>query len=212
MWWAVGKTVLKIYGLLWMTAVGGILGSNLSATIGTLLFITENKGLYVQPWAHYGWYVGTALFFIGAICGKFRFINGSALSGRSKQPADTSAFTEANDATAKAPARSNEQSSIPGFVFACGLAGGFLGLLLGGSLLVFTTSYAYSPFASQKTVSSVRVVQEQGPGSAVRRPVIQNSHPVALYICLTPAVLGIIAGAVGGGVITLKYREGKSST
>ena len=192
--WTVGKTALKIYGLLWMTAVGGILGANLSATIGTLFFITENKSDSVQPWAHYGWYSGTALFFMGAILGKLRFLNGTALGSGSKQLADSSATTEANDATTEIPSQSDEQSSIPGFIFACGLAGGFLGLLLGGSLLVFSISYAYSPFASQKAVSSVKVVQEQTLGTAIRRPVILSNHPVTLYLCLTPAVLGAIAG------------------
>jgi hypothetical protein len=207
MLWTVGKTALKIYGLLWLTAVGGILGANLSATIGTLFFIAENKGVHVQPWAHYGWYGGTALFFMGAILGKLRFINGTALGGRSKPSANSSAATEANDATAKTSSQSDKQSSILGFIFACGLAGGFLGLLLGGSLLVFSISYAYSPFASQKAVSSVEVVEEQTAGTAIRRHVIQSNHPVTLYLCLTPAVLGAIAGAVGGGVIVLKYRE-----
>lgn len=205
--WNVGKTALKLYGLLWMTAVGGILGASLAGTIWTLFDNTQNNGVNDQPWAFYGWYGGTALFFIGAILGKLRFINGTALDGRSRPPVASSSAAVANDATAEVTSESNEQSSIPGFIFACGLAGGFLGLLLGGSLLVFSISYSYSPFATQKASSSVKIVNEQIPGTAVRRPVIQSNHPVTLYLCLTPAVLGAITGAVGGGVIVMKNRE-----
>jgi hypothetical protein len=208
----IGKTALKFYGLLWLTAIGGILGANLAATIGTFSFVTENKSINAQPWTHVGWYGGVALFFVGAMLGKLRFINDTALAGGSSQPAYSSAITEANAATTKHASEADEQSSIPGFIFACGLAGGFLGLLLGGSLLVFAISYAYSPFASHTAVSSVKVVQEQTPVTTIRRPVIQSSHPVTLYLCLTPAILGVLAGAVGGSVVVLKYREDSTSS
>ncbi len=47
--WTVGKTSLRIYGFLWMAAVGGILGANLVTAIGMLLFSSENNGVNVQP-------------------------------------------------------------------------------------------------------------------------------------------------------------------
>jgi hypothetical protein len=210
MWWTVGKSILKSYGLLWMTAVGGIIGANLSATIGTLFFVAERKDIYVQPWAHTGWYIGIAVFFLGAIAGKLRFINGTALGGGLERPGDASADAEAVEAKTETPAEPNEQSSALSFVFTCGLAGGFLGLLLGGSLLVFPMSYAYSPFAAPEAVASIKVVQEQPARSAQRRPVIQSSHPVTLYLCLTPVILGAIAGMAGGGVVVVKYGGGES--
>lgn len=67
-----------------MTAIGGILGANLLAIIGTQFFVPENKGVYVQPWSHAGWYIGTLLFFFGAVTGRLHFINGSGL-GRAVQ-------------------------------------------------------------------------------------------------------------------------------
>ena len=211
--WTVGKTSLRIYGFLWMAAVGGILGANLVTAIGMLLFSSENNGVNVQPWAHYGWYGETALFLIGAILGKPRFINGTALGGRSKPPVDSSSATRANDATTETPAQSDEQSRVPGFLFVCGLAGAFLGLLLGVSLLVFSISYAYSPFASQKAVSSVKVVQQQAPGThAYDGPSFKVITLLRCISRLTPAVLGAILGAIGGGFVVWKYREGHPAT
>jgi hypothetical protein len=210
-WWSICKTVLKFYGLLWMTAVGGFLGANLSAIIGTLFFISENKDIDVQPWSHAGWYIGVAVSFAGGISGKLRFINGTALGENPKQSANNSAEAESDETTVSTVAPSNEDSGVPGFILACGLAGGFIGLLLGGSLLVFPMSYAYSPFANSEAVSSVKVVEEQSGPSSVRRPVVQNRHPVALYLCVTPAVLGVIAGAVGGGLVAVRYRDRNSS-
>lgn len=212
MWWTTGKTLLKAYGLLWMTAVGGFLGANLSTLIGTLFFVPENKADYVQPWTHTGWYIGIALFFVAAVWGKLRFVNGTALGDRLDRPASKSAEGEEDGTTATTSSQSSEDSGVPGFIFACGLAGGFLGMLLGGSLLVFPMSYAYSPFATSEAVSSVDVVQEQAPRSGRRRSVVQMNHPVTLYLCLTPAVLGVVGGAVGGGVVAMKYRGSKSST
>ena len=211
MWWTIGKTALKAYGLLWITAVGGFLVANLSAIVGTLFFVPENKAVYVQPWTHTGWYIGIALFFVAAILGKLRFINGTALGDRLDRPATKSADAEGDGRTATTSSPSDENSGVTGFIFACGLAGGFLGLLLGGSLLVFPMSYAYSPFATSEAVSSVKVVEERAPGSATHRRIVQFKHPVTLYLCLTPAVLGVVAGAVGGGVVALKYGERRSS-
>ena len=54
MWWTIGKRVLRVFVVFWMTAVGGILGANLLAIIGTQFFVSENKVEYVQPWSHAG--------------------------------------------------------------------------------------------------------------------------------------------------------------
>ncbi len=194
MWWTIGKTVLKAYGLLWMTAVGGFLVANLSAIVGTLFLVPENKDVHVQPWAHTGWYIGTALFFVAAIFGKLRFINGTAFGDRLDRPAMKSADADGDGTTATTSSPSDENSGVLGFIFACGLAGGFLGLLFGGSLLVFPMSYAYSPFANSEAVSSVKVVEERASDSGTRWSIVQIKHPVTLYLCLTPAVLGVVAG------------------
>lgn len=206
MWWTIGKRVLRVFAVLWMTAVGGILGANLLAIIGTQFFVPENKGVYVQPWSHAGWYIGTLLFFFGAVTGRLRFINGTGLGSRSTQTAEEVTISNDGAAVSAKPEQHKEPSSVLGFVFAGGLAGAFLGFLLGANLLTFWFSLAYSPFAPKEVVSSVEVVHEQQPGSVFKRPVMRSSHPISLYLCLAPASVGVLAGATAAGVIVLKYR------
>lgn len=206
MWWTIGKRVFRVFVVLWMTALGGILGANLLAIIGTLFFVPENKGVYVQPWSHAGWYVGTLLFFFGAVTGRLRFINGTSLGGSSTQTSEEPTTSSDGAVVSAKPEQPKEQSGVLGFVFVCGLAGGFLGLLLGANLLTFWFSLAYSPFAPKQVVSSVEVVHERQPGSTFKRPVMRSSHPISLYLCLTPAAVGILAGVTAAGVIALKYR------
>lgn len=209
MWLTAGKMVSKVYGLLWMTAVGGILGANLSTTIGMMLFVSENKAAQIQPWTNYGWWAGIAIFFVGAIFGKLRFINGSGPDEKPKDSVDNDEDSDA--ATAKPFTPATEQSSSFSFIAVCGLAGSFLGLLLGGSLLVFLFSYAYSPFASQQAASSITIVSEKSPNTAQPRSVMQTNHPSAFYVCLTPAILGLVAGVAAGGVITAVYGRSDSA-
>ncbi|MCC9608956.1 hypothetical protein LOC68_07660 [Blastopirellula sp. JC732] len=207
MWWTIGKRVLGVLGILWMTAVGGILGANLLGIIGTQFFATENKDLYVMPWSHAGWYLGTILFFLGAVTGRLRFINGTSLGSSSGGTADESTAQEEKAVAALKAEQVKETSGVLGSAFAGGLAGGVLGLLLGANLLTFWFSLAYSPFAPQQVVSSVEVVHESQPaGSVFKRPIMRSSHPIALYLCLTPVALGVVGGATAAGVIALKYQ------
>jgi hypothetical protein len=203
----IGKRVLRVFVVLWMTAVGGILGANFLAIIGTQFFSPDNKGDYVQPWSHAGWYAGTLLFFIAAVTGRLRFINGTGLGSPSTLTTDNPTTSIDRAAVSGKTERYKEPGSALGFVFAGGLAGGIVGFLIGANLLIFWFSLAYSPFAPKQVVSSVEVFREQRPGSVLKRPVMRSSHPVSLYICLTPAAIGILAGATAAGVISLKYRE-----
>lgn len=208
MWWTIGMRVLNAFVVLWMAAVGGIVGSNLLAIIGTLFFIPENNAVYVQPWAHAGWYLGTILFFFGAVTGRLRFINGTGLGSMAGQVTQEATARDNPAATDTKHKPQNERSSVLKWVAAGGLAGGFLGFLLGANLLIFWFSLAYSPFAPKQVVASVKVVQEPRPGSVFKRPVLQSNHPVALYLCLTPAAAGTLAGAIAAAVIAFRERPG----
>lgn len=207
MWWTIGKRVLRVFVVLWITAVGGILGANLLAIIGTQFFVPKNEGTYVQPWSHAGWYVGTLLFFFGAVTRRLRIINGTGPENRLSRTAENPT-TNNNEAVISAKTEQQKKpSSALSFVAAGGLAGGVLGFLLGANLLTLWFSLAYSPFAPKQVVASVKVVREQRPGSVFKRPVMRSSHPVSLYICLTPAAIGVFAGATTAGVIAIKYRN-----
>lgn len=210
MWWTIGKTLLQSYGLLWMTAVGGFLAANFSATIGTLFFVPENKAVYVRPWMHTGWSIGVALFFAGAVFGKLRFIQGTALGDTINRPADHVAGNEQAGSEVGTSPQSTEDSGAAGFILMCGLAGGFLGALLGGSLMVFPLSYAYSPFATPEAVAAVDVVEELPARSARRQHVVQINNPT-ISLFLASAVFGVVAGMMGGGFVVWKYGGGKPS-
>lgn len=207
MWWTIGKRVLRVFVVLWMTAVGGILGANLLAIVGTQFFVPENKGVYIQPWSHAGWYVGTLLFLFGAVTGRLRFINGTSLGNSSTQTSEKPTTSNDGAVVSANPKQPKERSGVLGFVFVCGLAGGFLGLLLGANLLTFWFSLAYSPFAPKQVASFVEVAHERQPGSTFKRPVMRSSHPISLYLCLTPAAVGVLAGVTAAGVIAIKYRD-----
>lgn len=212
MWWTIGKRVVRILVVLWMTAVGGIVGANLLAIIGTQFFVPENTSVYVQPWAHAGWYVGTILFFVGAVTGRLRFVNGTGLGSSFRRAAQVATSGSDKAAVPAKPERHKEPGSVLKCLVAGGLAGGFIGFLLGANLLIFWFSLAYSPFAPKQVVSSVQVVREQQPGSVFKRSVMRSSHPVSLYLCLTPAAVGILAGATTAGVIAFKYRGDSQPT
>lgn len=206
-WWTFGKRLLRVVAVFWMTAVGGILGANLLAFIGTQFFVNRNAAEYVRPWSHVGWCLGALLFFFAAVTGRLRFINGSGLGNRSAATAkDPSIGNDGVEVAAKSE-RYEATSGALGFVLAGGLAGGILGFLLGANLLIFWFSLAYSPFAPRQVVSSVEVVREDRPGSVFKRPLMRSSHPVALSICLVPAAIGILAGVTAAGIIAWRYRD-----
>jgi hypothetical protein len=188
-----------------MAAIGGILGANLLAIIGTQFFVPENKAVDVQPWSHAGWYCGTLLFFVGAVTGQLRVLNGTSLRSHSRQPTSESTTSNHEASVLAEPRPDRAPADVLKCLFAGGLAGGFLGFLLGANLLVFWFSLAYSPFAPRQVVSSVKVVREQQPGSVFKRPVLRSSHPVSLLLCLAPAAGGALTGAAVAAVIALKY-------
>lgn len=219
-----GKFLLRIYLLLWISAVGGVIGANAAGTIATLFFLEENKIEFLRPWWHGGWYAGTLLFFVGAAWGKLRMIQGTSLGGFKGDRDGTGQVSEA--ASENKRNTSVERKSAPKLslkvrvgsvckgAFVGGLAGGFLGVLLGGSLLVFWFSIAYSPFAPTGRAANVVGQTNMEPRSAQRRMrepgarlTIRSSNRGGLYLCLVPTVIGIAAGAIGLGTIAFIYPE-----
>jgi hypothetical protein len=83
-----------------------------------------------------------------------------------------------------------------------GLVGGFLGLMLGGSLLLLWFSLAYSPFAPGSWASTITVETIGHDTARPRKRVLTTDHPVALYAFGGPIVFGAVVGAVACGVGT----------
>lgn len=208
MWLTVGKWVVRIYGILFITAVGGFIGANFLGIVGSLFFIPENTAVHAMPWVHGGWYAGTLLAFAGAVTGNVRFANGASLRIRDNLEATTrnnsrgSRQRETGDrertVTNKLP--SSSSAGVLGGMFWMGLLGGFLGIMLGGSLLMFWFSLSYSPYAPAGWGSSVSIAKDPIPGSVISRHSHQTNHPVALKLLYLPALTGAVIGATFGGV------------
>ena len=227
MGWRLGKFVVRIYLVLWMTAVGGVIGANLTGTFGTLFVLEQNRIEDVTPWWHGGWCIGTLLFFFGAAFGRLRMIQGSSFDSFKEKKELATRFVDGDSeeiveavsergVPAKNVSFRSRLRSLSKGVFVGSLAGGFLGILLGGSLLVFWMSIAYSPFApSTRTVldSSSENRQQfdpnqqrrmrQGPGSMT----VRSRSSVGLYVCLVPMLLGATFGGIGLGGIAWVYPE-----
>lgn len=194
MWGTLARIVVKVYSILLLTAIGGFLGANLAGLVSAFV-VSKHTAAAVQPWVHGGWYFGTAVAFFGAVTGRMRFINGTSLqstrsTGRTAAPAP--------------PESTGSRSESPTFRdrlhggLVLGLIGGFLGVMLGGSLLMFWFSLAYSPFAPRSWVTSVKVERDDSRGAVPRRHLHTTSHPVALGLFGVPVLIGATAGSVAG--------------
>jgi hypothetical protein len=105
----------------------------------------------------------------------------------------------------------SQPCGVVGSVGVGGLVGGFLGLMLGGSLLLLWFSIACSPFAPDGWTSSIFV---ETVGSEIRLPrerAATTRHPVALYAFFAPIVLGAVAWAAICGVAAAFQKAVKAS-
>jgi uncharacterized membrane protein YeaQ/YmgE (transglycosylase-associated protein family) len=176
------------------TAVGGFLGANLAGLVGALV-VSKHTAAAVQPWVHGGWCFGTAVAFFGAVTGRMRFINGT--SQQSTRPAGERANAAGPTSTGLWQESPTFRERVKGGLV-LGLIGGFLGAMLGGSLLMFWFSLAYSPFAPKSWVSSVKVERDDSRGAVPRRHLHTTNHPVALGLFGVPVLIGATAGSLAG--------------
>ncbi|MBN73010.1 MAG: hypothetical protein CME32_27460 [Gimesia sp.] len=199
-----GKRLAQGYGLLLAMAAGGLVFANL---FGLGAFLIQEIGSDNQRaaslelygwWMHCGWWVGVGLALTGAVTRK-RSTQTKTVGEQTTADADTESADLARPESGKwktVGKRSGVLSSIAFF----GCAGGFAGLMLGGSLLLLWFSLAYSPFAPAGWASSVKVEQRAGSLLPENKEVMTTTHPVALYAFGVPIGLGATAGAIIGGV------------
>ncbi|MGI9470523.1 MAG: hypothetical protein ACR2NZ_03245 [Rubripirellula sp.] len=217
--WRLRKALLgvgRVYWILWMTAVGGLVAANLSGLAG-MLFAEENKAESIRPWTQGGWCVGAILAFFGAITGKLhlqwsdRFFTDSSTPRMSDASDDvSSAFSHVAKNTSAAEAEhlgdsavasletSEPRSSFLDAVAFFGFIGGLVGALLGCSLPVFYFSLALSPL-SPSWASSINV-ERQSPVSKAADQALVSRDSLVSSIVLLPTILGVSAGAILGGV------------
>ncbi|WP_145082633.1 hypothetical protein [Aureliella helgolandensis] len=171
-----------------------------------LFLVTDMKSVDVQPWLHAGWYGGTILFFLGALTGRLSFINGASTKGQSEETDEVPARSNTLSKARLSRAASSTEGSFLGHVAGGALAGGILGGIFGASLLVFWFSFACSPLSTANIASSVEFVPHSPVGGKLARTQVQTQHPIALELCLTPAVVGSVCAAIAGGILYYKYR------
>ncbi|MCA9017508.1 MAG: hypothetical protein KDA77_19450 [Planctomycetaceae bacterium] len=202
MLFTLGKLLAKGYGLLLAMAVGGLVFANLFG-LGAFLVQEISSDHQRAPateifqwWMHCGWLVGVGLALVGAFSKKRTSKKRSAArqAETDNEPEDLAIPESGNWNTI------GKRSSIFSSIGFFGFAGGFAGLMLGGSLLLFWFSLAYSPFAPAGWASSVNVEQRADSLLVENQEVMTTTHPVALYAFGIPIALGATGGAVLGGV------------
>ncbi len=202
MLFTLGKRIAQGYGLLLAMAIGGLVFANLFGFGAFLVHeITSDsqRAASTEPyqwWMHCGWMVGVGLALIGARTQKRASKKRSKSKQTEHQDEPVNRTSRESGSWKTVGKRSSVFSSIGFFSF----IGGFLGLMLGGSLMIFWFSIAYSPLAQAGWTSSISIEQRQDPSSGLTESAITTSHPVVFYIFGTPIALGVTAGAVLGGV------------
>ncbi len=201
--WKVVRMIGKTYALLLMVATGGIVFANVAGLAG-MFFADEWKSEQVQPWMHGGWIFGALFGLVGGLTGRLRFGGGDrpAATGPVKtMPDATQQETESTEdgQAGHEPESDPKKSGLIGAIAFFGFAGALIGILLGGTLLIFVFSIAYSPLSPAALASSVTV--EQDPTStSLPRPVMTSRHPIVVSVALVPVALGAMIGAIAGGL------------
>jgi len=217
-----GSSVLRslgrLYLILWMTAVGGLVLANVAGLLAMFL-ATENKAEAIRPWTQGGWCAGAVLAFFGAVTGKLRMHSGKndfagreSLGSQRRKAGNLSQSRDlhsSNDSQGKArpsilepcdaeDSESGERSSLLSAVAFFGFLGGLAGVCLGGSLLVFYFSLAFSPLST--SWSAFVKAETQATGRNPKRTVLVSRDKLAWSLVLLPAAIGMTTGAVAGGI------------
>lgn len=204
MLFTLGKLVVKGYGLLLAMAVGGLVFANLFGLVAFFVLAQEWASDRLQAsggtesvlwWMHCGWFVGAGLAFFGTVT------QNQKIKKRSfRASADHEDESEEPVPKKRKKQRRSKPSGILSSIGFFSFFGGFLGLMLGGSLLLFWFSLTYSPFAPAGWASYVSVEQKQEPRTGHTKSMMTTKHPVAFYLFGAPIVLGITVGVLAGGV------------
>ncbi len=191
-----GKVYLYVIVIFATAFIGAWLGS-----LGDMLLLSIKMEL-PGGWAvrHWLWIGGAVLAAIGYPLGWIT-INGYAFSfskkdHNKKQETETTSTSEPQEFGA--PAKVLPSAAMFGFF------GAFLGLFLGGSLLLIWFSLSMSPWPPEgwlESLSAESADLSAPRGSRGREGGLTTRHPIAMYCFLGPIVvlgtLGVFIGGVG---------------
>jgi hypothetical protein len=211
-----GDLLVQGYGLLLIVAAGGLLGAKVAGFLQVAIEFASNADRapdpeFVQAWIHGGWVVGAGLFAFGAFGQKLRSPRRRTPSEYLRRRRKSSPGQDRSESKGFRVTIGSQPCGVLGSIGVGGLIGGFLGLMLGGSLLLLWFSIACSPFAPEGWFSSISV---ETVGSEIRLPrerAATARHPAALYAFFAPIVLGAVAGAAICGVGTVLERSAEAS-
>lgn len=209
-WWNLAGQFLKGYAVLWMTAVGGIVGANILGLIGLSFFSPDLKSESMVGWVHWGWYIGTGLFLFGALTGRMRMLNQHKWSTLDKAVTDQENIASAKQESPVCETDQVECDAKQGWqswFLGGALAGGIIGFLFGASLLVFFFSWAYSPFATRDAVQAVDVVTQSLPNSTRQHSFLAAKGWLPVLLCLVPSAIGSTAGALLLSVLYVREKR-----
>jgi hypothetical protein len=209
MLWQLGKLLAKGYALLLTAAAGGFVGANVAGFVPAVIQFAgradkaPNPG-FARSWMHGGWMAGCGLFLAGAIWNALpsmrkdaQAMKRSAKKRRSSRPEESRSESGRSGVYV-----GSKRCGFLGSLGVGGLVGAFLGLFLGASFLLLLFSLSYSPFTPEGWDLSIKAekIGMERPGTD---RVLTTDHPLAVYAFLSPIVLGVVVGAILGGVSTI---------
>lgn len=196
-----GRLLVAGYSLLLAIAFGGFVGANLAGFIpgfGEFFLNPDNRATppnVYRSWIHRGWLTGAALATaVGLV---------HTLRRRSTAKSKGTGHTEPSRRRPRARLRHyRSPKTVLGSAAVGGLAGGFLGMLLGSTLLFFWFSLSYSPFAPAEWGASIGVERVSRPerGFGETRLRHTTNQPIGLFLFVGPTLTGLIAGGGLGGI------------
>jgi hypothetical protein len=194
-----GTLLIRGYVLLLTVAAGGLVGANVAAFVPVIREFFFNPEERATPpavmlgWLHGGWLVGAGLALAGAVLHRRRSAHRAAQSEQPRRPLWST----------DAPPRGVLASIAGGAA-----GGGLLGALLGATFLLLWFSLTYSPFFPGLD-RTIKIERDRTHPRLTERPVHTSTHPVAVAAFFIPTALGVVGGAVLGGVgrVTTEWKR-----
>ncbi len=183
------------YGVVLTLAAGGLAFANIFGIAVTAIQFGAEDAAETMPTRtvmHVGWVFGVCVALVGAI----QQIRKRGWSLATHESASGEVNGQQEQPATEGAKRGVLVSAAWGSFF-----GAILGAALGVTFILLWFSIAYSPFAPKGWGASIKVERERVGASRIEEPVAKTRHPVALYAFGLPVALGVVGGAVFGGLV-----------
>lgn len=204
-----------MYGLLVVTALGGLAGAFLFAN-GAIFAYEMSSGAAdrvdsISWWMHCGWTLGAGLFFvvlIRAFQKAMRKYPQRVLGLPAVWKAALVNHRREDDPEIRKRKIHPESNGPLTVIWEAVLTGGWLGFLAGISLLLILFSYANSPFAANSRIASVIwLVDHRSTDFAWEGDTASINFSLVVWLIGIPVGLGILLMGTVGAIDTLPMKE-----